>query len=61
MKGEDYVPKKRQKLDKVEQLRIKAEQKRNLAWDDDEVHDIGLKIIILERFFTQDEVDLAGE
>ena len=34
-------------------MRIKAEQKRHLAWDDDEIHEIGLKIVIIERFFTE--------
>ena len=34
-KGEDYVPKKKQKVDKVDALRIKAEQERQLAWEDD--------------------------
>ncbi len=34
-KGQDYVPKKKQKVDKVDALRIKAEQERQLAWEDD--------------------------
>jgi hypothetical protein len=29
------VPKKKQKVDKVDALRIKAEQERQLAWEDD--------------------------
>ena len=56
MKGEEYVPKKKQKVDKVEQMRIKAEQMRHLAWDEDEIHDIGLKIVILLKFFTEVEL-----
>ena len=50
------MPKKRQKLDKVEQMRIKAEQQRQFAWEEDELHEIGLKIIILEGLYTLDEV-----
>ena len=56
-KGEDYVPRKKQKVDKLELLRIKAEQERQLAWDDDlRVHEVGLHIIILEHIYTEEEL-----
>ena len=57
-KGQDYVPRKKQKVDPLDKLRIKAEQERLLAWDDDmHIHEIGLRIIILEHVFTQAEVE----
>ncbi len=38
-------------------MRIKAEQERQLAWDDDDhIHEIGLRIIILEGIYTEAEV-----
>ncbi|CDW88320.1 rna binding domain protein [Stylonychia lemnae] len=57
-KGEEYVPRKKQKIDPLEKLRIKAEQERQLAWDDDmHIHEIGLRIVILEGMFTMEEVE----
>lgn len=56
-KGGDYVPRQKQKVDKLEKLRIRAEQERALAWeDDDHIHEIGLRIVILEGIYTEDEV-----
>jgi hypothetical protein len=47
------VPRKKQKVDKLEMLRIKAEQERQLAWDDDlHIHEMGLRIVILEGIYT---------
>jgi hypothetical protein len=38
-------------------MRIRAEQERQMAWeDDDQVHDRGLRIVILEGIYTQLEV-----
>ncbi len=58
-KGGDYVPRKKQKVDKLEMMRIKAEQERQLAWEDDlhTLHEKGLRIIILQGIYTQDEVE----
>ena len=52
------MPKKKQKVDKVELLRIKAEQDRQLAWEDDlhTMHEKGLRIVILEGMYTEEEV-----
>jgi hypothetical protein len=52
------VPKKKQKVDKVDSLRIKAEQDRQLAWEDDlhTLHEQGLRIIVIEGFYTEEEV-----
>eukprot|EP00347_Sterkiella_histriomuscorum_P022714 403337435 len=59
-KGDQYIPRKIQKIDPLEKLRIKAEQERQLGWDDDmHIHEIGLKIVILEGMFTQEEVEAA--
>ena len=55
-KGETYVPREIHKLDKVEKMRLKAERERQMAWDEDELHEVGLKIVILEGFFTVVEV-----
>ena len=46
-KGETYVAKEAHKLDKIERMRIKAEHERQMAWDEEQVHEVGLKIIIL--------------
>lgn len=47
------MPRQKLKVDKLEKLRIKAEQERQLAWeDDDHIHDIGLRIVILEGIYT---------
>ena len=42
----------------MELLRIKAEQERQLAWEDDlhTMHEKGLRIVILEGMYTEDEV-----
>lgn len=56
-KGETYVPKETHKLDKIEKLRIKAEHDRQMAWDEDELHNVGLKIVILEGFYTSQELE----
>lgn len=52
------MPKKKQKLDKLEMMRIKAEQERQLAWEDDlhTMHEKGLRIVILEGMYTLEEV-----
>ncbi len=57
-KGHDYVPKKKVKLDKNEAIRIRAEQERQLAWEDDleTLHEQGLRIIVIEEFYTEREV-----
>ena len=46
-KGETYKPRETHKLDKIEKMRIKAEHGRQMAWDEDELHEVGLKIVIL--------------
>jgi len=56
-KGETYVPKEAHKLDKIEKLRIKAEHERQMAWDEEELHEVGLKIVILEGFYTLEEME----
>ena len=62
MKGDEYKPKKRQKIDPLEKLRIQAEQQRHLAWDDDfHIHDLGLRIIILEGMYTIEEINFNKE
>ena len=45
-------------MDKLELFRIKAEQERQLAWEDDldTMHEKGLRIIILEGMYTDEEV-----
>lgn len=54
MKGEVYKPREAtQKLDKVEKMRIKAEVDKQKAWDDSELEHSGLKVIILQNFYTQ--------
>lgn len=54
MKGEIYRPRESgQKLDKVEKMRIKAEVDKQKAWDDEELHHSGLKVVILKGFYTQ--------
>ena len=57
-KGGDYVPRKKQKVDKLEMVRIKAEQERQLAWEDDlhTMHEKGLRIVILESLYTEEEI-----
>lgn len=75
-KGEDYRPRKAQKVDKLTQLQVKSKQKQQLKvgfYDeasDDEVQqlgqvtaskDIGPKIVILEGIFTPEEVAAARE
>ena len=55
-KGEEYKPRDTAKVDKIEKMRIKAQQERQNAWDEDDEHDIGLKIVILEDFYTVEEV-----
>ena len=53
MKGDVYRPREStQKLDKVEKMRIKAEMDKQKAWDDSELHHIGLKVVVLEGFYT---------
>ena len=39
-------------------MRIKAEQERQLAWEDDlhTMHEKGLRIVILEGMYTLEEV-----
>lgn len=32
-----------------------------MGWDEDKIHDIGLKIVILTNFFTEEEVLRVGE
>jgi len=56
-KGEIYVAKEAHKFDKIERMRIKAEHDRQMAWDEEQVHEVGLKIIILEGFYTIDEIE----
>ncbi len=56
-KGQDYVPRKKQKVDPLEKLRIKAELERKLGDEDDvHIHEIGLRIVILEGMYTEEEV-----
>jgi len=52
------VPRKKQKIEKIDALRIKAERDRQLAWEDDieTMHEQGLRIIIIEGMYTEDEV-----
>ena len=60
MKGETYRPRETaQKLDKVEKMRIKAEMDKQKAWDDSELHHVGLKVVILQGFYTQEEQQAA--
>ena len=57
MKGDTYRPRETvQKLDKVEKMRIKAEMGKQKAWEDSELHHVGLKVVILQGFYTQDEM-----
>ena len=37
-------------------MRIKAEMDKQKAWDDSELHHVGLKVVILEGFYTQLEL-----
>ena len=41
-------------------MQLKAEKAREMAWSDEEVKDVGLKIIVLEGFYTREEVQQAG-
>ena len=52
------MPRKKQKIEKIDALRIKAERDRQLAWEDDieTMHEQGLRIIIIEGMYTEDEV-----
>ena len=38
-------------------MKIKAEIDKQKAWEDEELHDSGLKIVILEGFYTLAEVE----
>jgi hypothetical protein len=38
-------------------MKLKAEKQREEAWDDLEVTSIGLKIVVLEGFYTFDEIN----
>ena len=40
----------------MDQLRLKALHIRDQAWDDEVVHQIGLKVVILEGFYTLEEI-----
>lgn len=43
-------------------MRIKAEQERNLAWDDDlQIHEKGLRIIVLDQVYTPEEVQANND
>ena len=42
-------------------MRIKAEQDKQKAWEDEELHDNGLKIVILQGFYTQEELQQAKQ
>lgn len=53
MKGETYRPRETaHKVDKIEKMRIKAEMDKQKAWDDSELHHVGLKVVILQGFYT---------
>ena len=52
MKGDVYIPKEAKKVDKVEQLRIKQEMDKQKAWDDHEIESQGLKVVVIEEFYT---------
>ena len=60
-KGEVYKPREVQKGDRVTQMKVKAEQDKQKAWEDEELHDSGLKIIVLQGFYTQTEVEQAKQ
>ena len=48
MKGDTYRPRETtKKLDTVEKMRIKAETDKQKAWEDSELDQVGLKVIIL--------------
>jgi hypothetical protein len=32
-----------------------------MAWDEDQLHEVGLKIVILEGFYTLEEIEQAME
>lgn len=55
----DYLPKQKRKVEKVELLRLKAEQLRHMAFEEDEhsIHEKGLRIVILEGIYTGEEVE----
>lgn len=62
MKGETYRPRETaQKLDKVEKMRIKAEVDKQKAWDDSELEHAGLKVVILQGFYTPEELQQAQQ
>ena len=46
-KGEVYKPREAHKTDKITQAKIKHEQDKAKAWEDEELHDSGLKVVIL--------------
>ena len=56
MKGEVYKPRQAQKIDKVEKMRIRAQVEKQKAWDDHELEQGGLKVVILEGFYTLEEI-----
>ena len=40
-------------------MRIKAEMDKQKAWDDSELMHVGLKVVILEGFYTEEELQAA--
>ena len=57
-KGHYYRPRERKQLDKLQAAILKAERQREEAWSDEDVQrDLGLKIVIIEGFYTHDEIN----
>lgn len=42
-------------------MKIKADQDRQMAWDEDEAHQIGLKIVAIENLYTIDEIKVSNK
>ena len=60
-KGEVYKPRETQKADSIIQAKVKQELAKQKAWGDEELDNIGLKIVVLEGFFTLAEVEQAKQ
>ena len=60
-KGEVYKPRETQKADAITQAKVKQELAKQKAWGDEELDNIGLKIVVLEGFFTLAEVEQAKQ
>jgi HIV Tat-specific factor 1 len=59
--GNQYKPREVKRLDKLDKMRLQAREKREGAWDESEIPDVGLKIVIIEHFYTMEEIEAAQD